>query len=109
MTPPGQAILVRGMETIKVMTPYLPDEERAQRLAALRLGQVELTDTEKLVLQEARRMSQDGRKPSTRAVYNAVRGKVAQKRAEAALKHLREMGLLGAGTAESETAAVPQD
>jgi hypothetical protein len=24
------------METIKVMTPYLPDDERAQRLAKLR-------------------------------------------------------------------------
>ena len=59
--------------------------------------------------QEARRMSQDGRKPTTHAVYGAVRGNMAQKHAEAALKHLREMGLLGAGTAESETAAVPQD
>jgi len=29
LTPPGQAILVRGMETVKVMTPYLPDEEWA--------------------------------------------------------------------------------
>jgi DNA segregation ATPase FtsK/SpoIIIE-like protein len=36
LTPPGQAILVRGMETLKVMSPYLPDDERAQRLAKLR-------------------------------------------------------------------------
>ena len=36
LTPPGQAILVRGTETLTVMTPYLPDDERAQRLNALR-------------------------------------------------------------------------
>ena len=42
LTPPGQAILVRGMETVKVMTPYLPDDERAQRLARLREGEQDL-------------------------------------------------------------------
>jgi hypothetical protein len=34
------------------MSPYLPDDERAQRLNALRLGEIELSDAqrEKLVL-----------------------------------------------------------
>jgi hypothetical protein len=41
LTPPRQAILVRGAETLTVMTPYLPDGERAQRLNALRLGEIE--------------------------------------------------------------------
>ena len=54
LTPPGQAIFVRGMETVKVMTPYLPDDERAQRLNALRSGEIELSEDEKLVLQAAR-------------------------------------------------------
>ena len=26
LTPPGQAILARGVETLTVMTPYLPDD-----------------------------------------------------------------------------------
>jgi hypothetical protein len=30
------------METLTVMSPYLPDDERAQRLNALRLGEIEL-------------------------------------------------------------------
>ena len=47
LTPPGQAILVRGMEIVKVMPPYRPDDERAQQLNALRLGQVELTELKK--------------------------------------------------------------
>ena len=44
------------METLTVMTPYLPDDERAQRLNALRLGEIELGDAqrEKRVLQVAR-------------------------------------------------------
>ena len=47
---------MRGMETLMVMSPYLPDDERAQRLNALRLGEIELSDAqrEKLVLQAAR-------------------------------------------------------
>jgi DNA segregation ATPase FtsK/SpoIIIE-like protein len=48
LTSPGQAILVRGVETVKVMSPYLPDDERAQRLADLRQGQIEPTFPEKL-------------------------------------------------------------
>jgi len=44
------------METLTVMTPHLPDDERAQRLNALRLGKIELSDAqrEKLALQAAR-------------------------------------------------------
>ncbi len=29
LAPPGQAILVRGTETLTAMTPYRPDGERA--------------------------------------------------------------------------------
>ena len=47
LTPPGQAILVRGTETLTVMSPYLPDDERAQRLNALRLGEIELSDAQR--------------------------------------------------------------
>jgi hypothetical protein len=56
LTPPGQAILVRGTETLTVMAPYLPDDERAQRLNSLRWGEIELSDAqrEKRVLQAAR-------------------------------------------------------
>ena len=36
LAPLGQAILVRGTETLTAMSPYLPDDERAQRLNALR-------------------------------------------------------------------------
>ena len=54
---------MRGMETLTVMTPYLPDDERAQRLNALRLGEIELSDAqrEKRVLHAAR-----GRQASSR-------------------------------------------
>jgi hypothetical protein len=56
LAPPGPAILVRGTETLTVMTPYLPDDERAQRLNALHLGEIELSDAqrEKRVLHAAR-------------------------------------------------------
>ena len=56
LTPPGPAILVRGMQTLTVMSPYLPDDERTQRLNALRLGEIELSDAqrEKRALQVAR-------------------------------------------------------
>ena len=47
LTPLGQAILVRGKETLTEKSPYLPDDERAQRLNALRLGDIELTDVER--------------------------------------------------------------
>ena len=89
--------------------PYLPDDERAQRLNALRSGEIELTELKKKTLLAAKSLMQKGKKLTTRAVYDAVKGKVGQKRAEAALKHLREMGLLEVGTVESGTAAVPQD
>ena len=80
LTPPGQAIFVRGMETVKVMTPYLPDEERAQRLNALRSGEIELTDTEKLVQETARSMMQEGKRVSMRTMCDRLRGQLAEKR-----------------------------
>ena len=52
---------MRGMETVKVMTPYLPDDRRAQQLARLRVGEQELTDIERRVL-EAKSMMQQGQK-----------------------------------------------
>jgi hypothetical protein len=47
---------VRGTETLTAMMPYLPDDERAQRLNALCSGEIELSDAqrEKLALQAAR-------------------------------------------------------
>jgi hypothetical protein len=94
LTPPRQAILVRDVETLKVMSPYLPDDERAQRLAALRLGGIELTDIEKLVVEAAKGIMQKGGKVTMRAVKDALPD-VPGKKAEAALKHVREQGLLG--------------
>jgi hypothetical protein len=46
------------------------------------------------VLQAARDLLQQNQLPTTRATYAALRGQVAQKRVVAALRHLREMGLL---------------
>jgi len=66
LTPPGQAILVRGVETLKVMSPYLPDDERALRLAALRMGEMELTDLERRVLEAAKSMMEEGEKITLR-------------------------------------------
>jgi DNA segregation ATPase FtsK/SpoIIIE-like protein len=94
LTLPGQAILVRGMETVKVMTPYLPDEERAQRLNALRSGEIELTNNEKLVLEAANRLVQGGKKVTQRAVAELVRGNMPKNTAENVLRNLRKHGLL---------------
>ena len=38
---------MRGAETLTVMSPYLPDDERAQRLNALCLGEIELSDAQR--------------------------------------------------------------
>jgi hypothetical protein len=78
LPPPGPAILVRGMETLTVMSPYLPDDERAQRLNALRLGEIELSDAqrEKLALQAARGTRHAGKKPTVRGVYDRLKGRV---------------------------------
>jgi len=81
------------METVKVMAPYLPDDERADRLAELRQGQVELTYIEKLVLETAKGMMQEGKKVTVRGVKDALPN-VPEKKAEAALRHIREQGLL---------------
>ena len=85
LTPPGQAILVRGVETLKVMSPYLPDDERAQRLARLREGEQELTDFERRVLEAENGIMQEGKKLTLRALYDQVGGKYA--RVNAAYKH----------------------
>ena len=105
LTPPGQAILVRGVEAVRVMPPFLSGEERRQRLAALQAGQVTLTQAGGRVLQAARDLLQQNQSPTTRATYAAWRRQVAQKRVVAALRHLREMGLL----AEAAPAAPAAD
>jgi hypothetical protein len=66
LTPPGQAIFVRGMEIVKVMTPYLPDEERAQRLAKLREGEINLTEFEEKPLRRFASCKQRGKKLLTK-------------------------------------------
>ena len=81
--------MVRGVETLKVMSPYLSDDERAQRLAALRLGQVELTELEKTLL--AARNLQEGKEPTMRAVYGAVKGNFSA--TSSAYKRVRALGL----------------
>jgi hypothetical protein len=96
LTPPGQAILVCGMETFTVMSPYLPDDERAQRLNALRLGEIELSDAqrEKLALQAARGTRPAGKKPAVRGVYDRLKGRVGWNNLVTILGSLRERGLL---------------
>jgi hypothetical protein len=94
LAPPGQAILVRGVETLKVMSPYLPDDERALRLVALRSGETELTNNEKLVLEAANRLIQGGKKVTQRAVVELVRGNMPKNTAENVLRNLRKHGLL---------------
>jgi DNA segregation ATPase FtsK/SpoIIIE-like protein len=102
LTPPGQAILVRGVETVKVMSPFLSDEERAQRLAGLRRGEIELTDAEKAVLHTAKELAQQGQKVTNRGVYKIVRGNFGQLCTR--MKRLRQLGLL-ATNAEAEEEA----
>jgi hypothetical protein len=94
LTPPGQAILVRGVETLKVMTPYLPDDERAQRLNALRSGHIELTDTEKLVLEAAKRIMREGKKVTCHAIHDQVRGHMGYNKVVPLVGSLRRRGLL---------------
>jgi hypothetical protein len=92
LAPPGQAILVRGVETIRVMTPYLPDDERAKRLGALRVGEIELTNAEKVVLEAAKALMAEGKRPAVRAVYEVTGGNYG--RTAAILKRLRQFGLI---------------
>ena len=77
------------METITVMTPDLPDDERALRLAALRVGEVELTDAEKLVLEAVRALMVEGKKPAVRAVYERAGGNYSK--TTTVLKRLRQL------------------
>jgi DNA segregation ATPase FtsK/SpoIIIE-like protein len=89
LTPPGQAIFVRGMETITVMTPYLSDDERAQRMNALRVGKIELTELEKKTLLAVKSLMQEGKKPTVHGVYNQLRGQVTLHQATEIMRNLR--------------------
>jgi hypothetical protein len=82
----------------QVMSPFLPDEERADRLAELRQGQIELTVSEKLVLKTAKSMMEEGKKVTARAMYQALKGEVAQRQIAYTLKSLRELDLLATPT-----------
>jgi hypothetical protein len=64
------------------VTLRVTDDERAQRLNALRLGEIELSDAqrEKLVLQAARGTRQAGKKPTGRGVYDRLKGRVGWNR-----------------------------
>ena len=90
------------------MTPYLLYNERAQRLNALRLGEIELSDAqrEKLALQAARGMMQAGKKPTVRSVHDRLEGRVGWNRLVTILVSLRERGLLL--TKESHKEADPK-
>jgi hypothetical protein len=59
------------------MAPDLPDDERAQRLNALRLGEIELSDAqrEKQVLHAARGARHAGIKPTVRGVHDRLKGR----------------------------------
>jgi hypothetical protein len=61
----------------------LPDGERAERLAALRSGQIELTEDERLALEAAKIMVQEGTKPIVRGVYRQLEGRIGLHRARA--------------------------
>jgi hypothetical protein len=91
LTPPGQAILVRGVETVKVMTPYLPDDERAQRLARLREGEVEFTELQRKTLEAVRQLQATGHKITNKAVYKLVGSNFVQ--FSNRIKSLRQQGL----------------
>jgi DNA segregation ATPase FtsK/SpoIIIE-like protein len=98
LTPPGQAILVRGVETVKVMLPFLPDEERAQRLAALRMGELELTDAEREVLAAVGALKTEGKKVTNRAVFDIVGGNY--NKMTAILGRLRQVGIIDTNSEE---------
>jgi len=95
LTPPGQAILVRGVETLKVMSPFLPDEERAQRLVKLRGNEIELTELEQKALEAVRQLEATGQQVTPHTVHNLVGGKYA-KMCDT-MRRLRELHLVGSG------------
>lgn len=102
LTPPGQAILVRGVETLKVMSPFLPDEERAQRLAKLRQGELELSDDAKLVLEAMNSLKNNGTKPSVRNVYDRLKGQMSHHKVANNIGLLRSWGLVPGDKAATE-------
>jgi DNA segregation ATPase FtsK/SpoIIIE-like protein len=101
LTPPGQAILVRGVETLKVMTPYLPDDERAERLARLREGEIEFTEVEKKALEAVRQLQAAKQKVTNRAVYELTGGNYGQ--TSSIMKKFRQMGILLSGEDDDGT------
>ncbi len=97
------------METLTVMSPYLPDDERAQRLNALRLGQIELTELKKKTLLAAKSLTQEGKKVTVRAMYQVLSGEVGQRQIAYTLKNLRQVGLLAVATEIEDVATSEQD
>ena len=81
---------MRGTETLTVMAPYLPDDERAQRLNSLRWGEIELSDAqrEKRALQAARGARHAGKKPAVRGVHDRLKGRVGWVRQAVPLRAL---------------------
>ena len=94
LNPPGQAIFTWGTHEETVMTPYLDDEERSQRLAYLMAGGHDLTEFEQQVLETAKRMQQNGQEPSVRGIRGILGCR--QDKVTAALRTLRTLGLLEA-------------
>ena len=72
------------------MTPYLPDDDRAQRLNALRLGEIELSDAqrEKRALHAARGARHAGKKLTVRGVHDRPKGRVGWVRQAVPLRAL---------------------
>jgi hypothetical protein len=88
LTPPGPAILARGMETLTAMSPYLPDDKRAQRLNALCLGEIELSDAQREKAGAARGARHAGIKPAVWGVYDRLKGRVGWVRQAVPLRAL---------------------
>jgi hypothetical protein len=74
LTPPGQALIRRGAEITKVMTPLLPDDMLAAHIASIQSGAVELTELEKRVLQAAQQIVAEGGKSTNAAIYAQIGG-----------------------------------
>jgi hypothetical protein len=84
------------VETLKVMSPYLPDEERAERLARLRENEIELTELERKALEAARELEATGQKVTTHTVHNLVGGAYAK--VCETMRRLRELHLVSSGS-----------
>ena len=70
----------------------MPDDDRAQRLARLRGGEVELTEDEQKRLQAVQELQQARRKVTNHAVYGKVGSNYGQ--VAASMKKFRQLGLL---------------